>query len=300
VTRLQRRMRGSRQLGWLARARASVLALAIAGTAGSAIALVPIGPFVGSACAGSGPYHAALVVEHGSGSTIQRCVAFSSATITGDQLLELSGIEVVTATLGGFGQAVCQIDHEPADFSACLPPSPDPYWVLFVSRGGGPWTLSNLGISSQTFADGDAEGFRYDPQTGSAAPPPVPTPCPSPTSRPTATPEPPAGATLRPTATPGPPAGATPRSAAGATPTPTARTSPTLAAGPASSLLSPSLVASNPAPVASGTSPSAEPTDASPVGALTTAGTLLALVALVALLAVAIAAARSRARRTGR
>jgi len=281
----------------LARARASVLALAIAGTAGSAIALVPLGPFVGSACAGSGPFHAALVVEHGSGSTFQRCVAFSSATITGDQLLELSGVEVATATLGGFGQAVCQIDNEPADFLACLPPSPDPYWVLFVSRGGGPWTESNLGISSQTFADGDAEGFRYDPQTGTAATPPVPTPCPSPTLRPTAIPNSPSSPTLRPTATPGPSAGATPRPAAGATPTPTARTSPTLAAGPASSLLAPSLVASNPAPAASGTSPPAEPTDASPAGALTTAGTLLALLAL---LVVAIAAARSRSRRAGR
>ena len=276
-------MRGSRQLGWFARARASVLALAIAGTAGSAIALVPLGPFVGSACAGSGPFHAALVVEHGSGSTFQRCVAFSSATITGDQLLELSGIEVATATLGGFGQAVCQIDNEPADFSACLPPSPDPYWVLFVSRGGGPWTESNLGISSQTFADGDAEGFRYDPQTGTAAPPPVPTPCSSPTFRPTATPNSPSSPTLRP--------------AADATPTPTPTTSPTIVAGPASSPPPPSLVASAPAPVASDTSPPAEPTDASPSGGLATAATLLALVAL---LAVAIAAARSRARRTGR
>jgi hypothetical protein len=276
-------MRASTQLGWRAMARASVLALAIAGTAGSAIALSPLGPFAGSACAGSGPYHAALVVEPGSGVTIQRCVAFSSATITGDQLLELSGIEYATATLGGFGQAVCQIDNEPAHFSACLPPSPDPYWVLFVSRGGGPWTLSNLGISSQTFANGDAEGFRYDPQTGTAATPPVPTPCPSPTPRPTATPK--------------PPSAATPRPAAGATPKPTATTSPTLTAGPTSSLLSPSPVASAPAPVASVTAPPAELTHASPTGELATAGALLALLAL---LVVAIAAARSRSRRAGR
>jgi hypothetical protein len=283
VTRIHRRMRGSTRIDWFARVRASILVLAIAGTAGSAIALSPLGPFAGSACAGSGPNHAALVVEHGSGLTIQRCVAFSSATITGDQLLEMSGIEYATATFGGFGQAVCQIDNEPEHFSACLPPSPDPYWALFVSRGGGPWTVSDRGISSQTFADGDAEGFRYDLQTGTAAPPPVPTSCPSPTPVPTATPN--------------PTSAATPRPAAGATPQPTPTTSPTLAAGPTSSLLSPSPVASARAPVASATAPPAELTHASPTGELATAGALLALLAL---LVVAIAAARSRSRRPGR
>jgi hypothetical protein len=282
VTRIHARKRGSAPIAWFARARASVLALAIAGTAGSAIALSPLGPFAGSACAGSGPYHAALVVEHGSGLTIQRCVAFSNATITGQQLLEMSGIEYATATFG-FGQAVCQIDNEPAYFSACLPPSPDLYWAMFVSRSGGPWAASNLGISSQTFADGDAEGFRYDPQTGTAAPPPVATPCPSPTPRPTATPK--------------PPSAATPRPAAGATPKPSPTTSPTLAPGPTSSLLSPSPVAPAPAPVASVTPPPAELTEASPTGELATAGALLALLAL---LVVAIAAARSRSRRAGR
>jgi hypothetical protein len=290
-------------MAWFARVRFSVLALAIAGTAGSAIALSPLGPFARSACAGAGPYHAALVVEHGNGTTIQRCVAFSSATIKGDQLLEISGIEYATEPFGGFGQAVCQIDNEPAHFSACLPPSPDPYWAMFVSRDRGAWTASDLGISSQTFADGDAEGFRYDPQTGTAAPPPAPTPCHSATPVPTAIPKPPPAATPRPTATPKPASGATPRPAAGATPKPTPTTSPTLAAGPTaspqspSSLLSPSPVGEAAASMASVTAPPAEPTDATSTGELATAG---AVFALLALLVVAVAAARSRARGQGR
>lgn len=292
MTPFHRRLIGSAQVGWFARARALLLALAIAGTAGSAIVLSPFDPLAGTACAGSGPHHAALVVEHGNGATIRRCVAFSGATITGEHLLSLSEVEVTTATLGGFGQAVCQIDNEPAHFSACLPPSPDPYWVLFVSRAGAPWTLSDLGISSQTFADGDAEGFRYDPQSGTPAPPPAPTPCPSPTAAPTATPRP--SSTVAPRAT----AGTTPTSAATTSsptsPTTSAASSLALAAGPASS---PEASAGSDAAGLGPVSPSpAELSIASSTMDLATAGAVLALVAL---LAVGAAATWSRSRRTG-
>jgi hypothetical protein len=43
-----------------------------------------------------------------------------------------------------------------------------------VSRAGGAWQLSNVGISSLTLADGDAEGFRYVPSSGIPAVPPSP------------------------------------------------------------------------------------------------------------------------------
>ena len=278
---------------WFARVRFSVLALAIAGTAGSAIALTPVGPFTQSACAGDGPFHAALVVEHGNGSTIQRCVGFSSPTITGDKLLELSGIDYRTSGWPGLGNAVCQIDGEPTTFDVCFP-SGKPYWAMFVSRGGGAWIVSMNGISSQTFSDGDAEGFRY--QTGALPPPPSPTPCPSPTPVPTPTPI--SVATPRPAATPTPIATAAPRLAAGATPTRTPIASPTLAAGPASSVQSPSSLRSpsalaEAALVAAPTAPPAAPTDASATGDLTTQGAVFALLALVV---VTIGAARTRAR----
>ncbi|GAC1665374.1 MAG: hypothetical protein NVS9B8_06340 [Candidatus Limnocylindrales bacterium] len=284
---------------WFARVRLSVLALAIAAAAGSAFALAPVGPFAQSACAGGGPHHAALVIEHGNGSTIQRCVGFSSATITGDQLLQMSGIDFYATGSSGLGKAVCQIDGEPTKFSVCLPTSGS-YWAMFVSRGGGSWAVSNLGISSQTFADGDAEGFRYDPQTGAPAQPPLPAPCPSPTPVPTPvpTPTPTSAATPRPAATPTPTSTATPRLAAGATPSRTPVASPTLAAGPPSSFQSPSTVQSpsagaEAAPVADITPPPAAPGDATSTGDLTTRGALIALLALVV---VTIGAARTRAR----
>jgi hypothetical protein len=297
VRRFRRGGIGSARVGRFAQAKALVLAFAIAGTAGSALALLPLSPFAGSACAGSGPRHAALVVQHGSGLTIQRCVAFSSATISGDQLLELSGIEYATASFGGFGQAVCQIDNEPAQFSVCLPPSPDPYWVVFVARGRGPWAISDRGVSGQTFADGDAEGFRYDPQTGAAAPPPAPAPCPSPTPVPTATPARTSNATPHLAPSPKAPAAPTPRPPAGGASQPSSATNPPLASGAGSALALASPVAPEPAPVPSGGAPPADLTQASSNEGLATAGALLALLILAV---VAVATARSRSRRMGR
>jgi hypothetical protein len=133
--------------------------------------LSPVAPIVpGCAAAGSG--HAALVVEHGDGSVLTRCVSFGTATVTGDQLLDSSGVAWSGQAFGSYGQAVCALDSEPAHYTSC--PGQDGYWAVFVSRDGGAWQLSSIGISSLTLADGDAEGFRYVPAAGNPAPPPSP------------------------------------------------------------------------------------------------------------------------------
>lgn len=153
---------------------AGLLALALAAAA-PALPGLHLGPACASA---AGLHHAAVVVEHGDGAVLIRCVAFDTDEISGEQLLGLSGIGYQTAAFGGFGQAVCQIDGEPASFPPGCWTSTSPYWALFVARGGGPWSVSNLGVSSQTFRDGDAEGFRYSAQTGSLSPPAAPGRCP--------------------------------------------------------------------------------------------------------------------------
>jgi hypothetical protein len=119
-------------------------------------------------------HHASLVVEHGDGRVVRVCVGFDGSTLTGDQLLAASRVEFATAGSASMGKAVCQIDAEPASYPPTCWTTTSPYWVVFVSRHDGPWSFSNLGVSSQTFADGDAEGFRYDPQAGPAAAPPSP------------------------------------------------------------------------------------------------------------------------------
>jgi hypothetical protein len=145
------------------RAGALVVASAVAALA----SLAPPSPAIRS-CAGAGTNHAAIVVQHGNGSVVTRCVAFAGETITGQQLLEQSGISWSGQTFGGFGVAVCALDGEPASYSSC--PGATYYWAVFVSRGGAAWQLTAVGVSGLTLRDGDLEGFRYVPTSGAAAP----------------------------------------------------------------------------------------------------------------------------------
>jgi hypothetical protein len=169
-------------------------------------------PLAAPACAGAGPHHAALVVTHGDGSTVTRCVAFATASISGEQLLNASGISWSGQSFAGFGQAVCAVDREPATYATC--PGKDRYWAVFVARSGGGWQLSAVGVSATTLRDGDAEGLRYVPASGTPSAPSSPRGvCPAAVA--TTRPGTPAAATAAATATPAPS-----ESVAGATATP--------------------------------------------------------------------------------
>ena len=143
---------------------------ALAGLAGSAVRMLP----APSLCtAATYPHHVALVVELGDGEQVGRCVGFNASSISGEEVLQASGLEYATQDYGSLGQAVCQMDEEPAAYSTCLPSSGS-YWALFTSRAGGAWQAGDVGISSLDFANGDAEGLRYDPETGPDPAPPSP------------------------------------------------------------------------------------------------------------------------------
>jgi hypothetical protein len=160
--------------------------------------LAPVAPLV-PGCAAAGSNHAALVVEHADGSVVTRCVAFDADSISGEELLDRSGVVWSGQTFGGFGDAVCALDGEPVSYAECL--GKDRYWAVFVIRVAGSWQLANAGISTLTLHDGDAEGFRYVPASGvpvapvssagvcgAAAATPTATPTTTPTTTPTATP----------------------------------------------------------------------------------------------------------------
>jgi hypothetical protein len=133
------------------------------------VAIAPVGPVAGT-CAGAGSNHATLLVQHGDGSVVTRCVAFESASITGEQLLNDSGIAWSGQAFGGFGKAVCAVDGEPASYSSC--PGAQRYWAVFVERGGGAWQLTPVGVSILSLADGDGLGVRYVPTAGTPDAPP--------------------------------------------------------------------------------------------------------------------------------
>ena len=162
----------TRPRGHLAAAALAAPALgALLGSAG-ATAVIVQGP---SACAAATyTSHVTLVVEHGGGGVIGLCIGFDGSSISGEQILRASGLEYATSTYGSMGDAVCQIDHEPDTYPPGCWTGSSPYWAMFVSRGGGAWGPADHGISSETFGNGDAEGFRYDPQSGAEPAPASP------------------------------------------------------------------------------------------------------------------------------
>ncbi len=142
----------------------------LAGGFGGTAALVPTAQPCAAATYSS---HVTLVVEHGDGRVVGLCIGFDGSSITGEQIIQASGLEYATQSYGSLGDAVCQLDSEPTSYGACLPANGS-YWAMFVSRSGGAWQNAAQGISTETFSDGDAEGFRYDSQSGSEPPPPSP------------------------------------------------------------------------------------------------------------------------------
>jgi hypothetical protein len=208
-----------------------VLPLLVGGLS-TAGAVTAVGPSAVGCASAASAHHAALVIEHGSGATLKFCIGFNTEQVSGQYLLDASGVEKAEQDYGSTGQAVCQLDHEPEPYPAgCWTPS-SPYWALYVSRGGGGWSASSLGVSSQTFRDGDAEGFRYEGQSAYLTPASASGICPPPSPPPTATAAP--RSTIRATTTPtGQHASPSPTSP-GRTPTAAAAT-PAIGAPPNSS-----------------------------------------------------------------
>jgi hypothetical protein len=119
-------------------------------------------------CAGdSAPHHAYLIVTHADGKSVQRCVAFSGADITGTALMKDSRLEYQTQSFS-FGPAMCQIDHEPSSYTQCLSSS-GPYWSLYLYQDGH-WKLASKGFAEEDLANGGAMGWIFETSTSKATP----------------------------------------------------------------------------------------------------------------------------------
>lgn len=166
------------------------------------------------------PNQVGLVVQHGDGGVITRCVMFSEAEISGYEVLVRSGLEVVANFDSGMGATLCKIDGEgcPADSCWCqCQGSPCVYWAYHHLMNG-QWVYSNLGASDYYVGHGSVEGWAWgegNPQGSGAQPPVIPfeqicvppatnTPVPTTTPAATATPIPPTATPQVPTATPTP------------------------------------------------------------------------------------------------
>lgn len=141
-------------------------------------------------------FHAAIVVQHSKaagGAVLRTCVAFTGQTptyeagadpsgtlphsITLAEALSLSGIQYQAVEYSTYGEAICQVDHEPAtppegfNQQNCLNTGGSSWGIWNETQGGG-WTSSRQGASSLRLSDGDGGGFTYG--GGPSQPPPSP------------------------------------------------------------------------------------------------------------------------------
>jgi hypothetical protein len=120
--------------------------------------------------------HAGLVVRHGDGRITYAVVAFPEVSISGIELLERSGIPVVTVSFGGLGDGVCSLESEGCPASECRqrvcqgPGDDSPYWRYFRQAIPGDWQVLALGASATKIRDGDIDGWSWTPEEANLPP----------------------------------------------------------------------------------------------------------------------------------
>ena len=169
------------------------------------------------------PQQAGLVVQFEGGRVETYCLAFDGDQIAGDDLLDLSGLELVIDPSSGMGITVCKIEELGCDYPAercfcqCMGGEPCAYWNYFYrDPGAEEWVYSPLGAVLRQVRPGAVEAWVWgDGHTPPADDLTFEAICAPPTATPTATVKPPT-----PTTTPTPP-DETPQASASPTPLPT-------------------------------------------------------------------------------
>lgn len=117
------------------------------------------------------PSRAALVVRHGDGTVITRCVEFSEPEITGLDVLDRSGLSFEADYGSSMGATVCRIGDEGCPASDCwcqCSGTPCTYWG-YHQLVNGAWVYSDLGAGAFKVRHGDVQGWSWgeaDPQGG--------------------------------------------------------------------------------------------------------------------------------------
>lgn len=113
------------------------------------------------------PNRAGLVVVHGDGSVMSRCVQFESESISGYELLERSGLSLRTE-VSGMGPTICAIDEEGCAagehcFCRCLSSTCE-YWSYWRLEETG-WSYAQIGAGNTTVTDGMVEAWVWSEGT---------------------------------------------------------------------------------------------------------------------------------------
>ncbi len=119
---------------------------------------------------------AGVVVRFGNGEVVTACITFNEPTISGLDLLERSGLPVISQQ-SSIGAAVCKIGRDGCDYPAtscfCARDQGRVVYWAFYRRENGAWRYSNLGASNVLVNDGDLHGWAWGPgdASGGAVPP---------------------------------------------------------------------------------------------------------------------------------
>ncbi len=114
-------------------------------------------------------HHAGLIVRDGEGRITYAWVPFPEEEIDGVQLLERSGIPVVTVNFGALGEGVCSIAGQGCGVTECrrnvcqASAADAPYWQYFQQNDDDPgiWTWQVLGPSAAKVEDGEVFGWSW-------------------------------------------------------------------------------------------------------------------------------------------
>ncbi|HXF64029.1 MAG TPA: hypothetical protein VNK95_20555 [Caldilineaceae bacterium] len=126
---------------------------------------------------------AGLVIVHGDGAVVTRCVAFEEKSISGYELLARSGLDL-RMEVASMGPAICRLDQEGCDegeacFCQCQS-GPCLYWTYWRQVPAGDaieWQYSSTGAGNTQVSDGMVEGWVWGESTAAqdatVAPPPL-------------------------------------------------------------------------------------------------------------------------------
>ncbi|NLE76511.1 MAG: hypothetical protein GX605_07135 [Chloroflexi bacterium] len=118
---------------------------------------------LGAPLAAQGPQRVGLVLVFDAQRVETRCVSFSEVQITGTEVLERSGLEVVLNRTVGLGAALCSVDgvgcRFPAEDCFCQCRGADCRYWNYWRWVDGQWVYSSFGASSNRLADGALEAW---------------------------------------------------------------------------------------------------------------------------------------------
>jgi hypothetical protein len=121
----------------------------------------------GDTASQAAPELAGLVVDYGNGTRTYALIPLGDEPLNGVDLLERSGLDMLTVGFGGMGVGVCAIQTVGCDVSACqgrlcqTSAADSPFWNYLRSPGtaGEAWQFSSLGASATAVTAGDVNAW---------------------------------------------------------------------------------------------------------------------------------------------